>query len=50
VKHVAAAAQGKASAFFKGPLKSFTIIGMEVKVAFHPGADGSWLPYMRPRM
>ena len=31
MKHVAAAAQGKASAFFKGPLKSFTIIGMEVK-------------------
>ena len=33
MKCVAAAAQGKASAFFKGPLKSFTIIGMEVKAS-----------------
>jgi hypothetical protein len=42
VKHVAAAAQGKASAFFKGPLKSFTIIGMEVKGSSMT-FDGVWL-------
>lgn len=26
------------------------VIGLEVEVAFHRGADDSWLPYMRPRM
>jgi hypothetical protein len=25
-------------------------IGLEVEVAFHLGADGAWLPYMRPRL
>jgi uncharacterized OB-fold protein len=25
-------------------------IGLEVEVEFHQGVDGSWLPYMRPRL